>query len=351
MLKQCCAKKTSTIEALPYKPKPKHCVIKLSDLQKQLEQTSKQSHLGSTQPKQLAKLQRQYDSGESKENQAYRSNNFVHEVLNLDLAFKDPIDRRPRKEVTPTSAMNKRHRPPLNKVQLRQLQTTKALKQTHTPLSINNSSQPVTHVNAFTTSGQSRRESTTHSKSQRTLGERQRSLGISGPLDNKLQTKRESHHSTIENNYRSQGQTSASSLTGRPTIIRNPEVRFKGVFLAKKSLRKLTVPKEFKLTNMMPVVHKMLKEPPKQLSEADRLYAMLERKGILDIDDSVPMLNAQLIQNYDLAMGIQSSTSNIEHLDVQSEFFSRSSSVGTMTTTRRRSSRPLTAVSGRNYYK
>lgn len=81
-------------------------------------------------------------------------------------------------------------------------------------------------------------------------------------------------------------------MTGRPTIIRNPEVRFKGVFLAKKSLRKLTVPKEFKLTNMMPVVHKMLKEPPKQLSEADRLYAMLERKGILDIDDSVPMLNA-----------------------------------------------------------
>lgn len=74
--------------------------------------------------------------------------------------------------------------------------------------------------------------------------------------------------------------------------------------MAKKSLRKLTVPKEFKLTNMMPIVHRTLKEPPKQVSEADRLYAMLEQKGILDIEDTVPMLNAKLIQNYDNAMGI-----------------------------------------------
>lgn len=114
--------------------------------------------------------------------------------------------------------------------------------------------------------------------------------------------------------------------------------------MAKKSLRKLTVPKEFKLTNMQPLSTKQIKPLPKQTSEADRLYAMLERKGILDIEGTEPLLNDKLIQNYDLAMGNQAT----ETIDVQSEFFSRSSSVNTISTRRRL---PLTAVSGRNYYK
>lgn len=40
MLKQCYAKKNPTIDAITIKSKPKHCVIKLADLKKQLEQTS-----------------------------------------------------------------------------------------------------------------------------------------------------------------------------------------------------------------------------------------------------------------------------------------------------------------------
>ena len=114
--------------------------------------------------------------------------------------------------------------------------------------------------------------------------------------------------------------------------------------MAKKSLRKLTVPKEFKLTNMTPLSTKPLKPLPKQTSEADRLYAMLERKGILDIEGTEPLLNDKLIQNYDLAMGNKAT----ETIDVRSEFFSRSSSVNTISTRRRL---PFTAVSGRNYYK
>lgn len=73
--------------------KPRHCVIKLADLQKQLDQTA--------QPIKFSKTYSSQDS--SKENQASRSNHFVHEVLNLDLVFKEPV-KRPRKEVTPTSA-------------------------------------------------------------------------------------------------------------------------------------------------------------------------------------------------------------------------------------------------------
>jgi len=103
--------------------------------------------------------------------------------------------------------------------------------------------------------------------------------------------------------------------------------------MAKKSTRKLTVPKEFKLTNMQPSCRTPKYRgfnQPREPSEADRLYALLERKGILDIADSnkknadeacaiesarIPLLNAKLFHNYDQAMAKHAKTIGDEQND------------------------------------
>jgi hypothetical protein len=154
-------------------------------------------------------------------------------------------------------------------------------------------------------------------------------------------------------------------LSGRG-ILQNPEVKNKGVFLAKKSLRKLTVPREFKLTGVLTQPARVIPEKPRQLSEADRLYAMLEQKGILDIDkDEQPILNEKLIKNYDQAMKLTDFNEEEEAkvevkevqeptqmtLDLQSDFFfSRSSSLNTVSS-RQRKLKNLMGINGNNYSK
>lgn len=108
-----------------------------------------------------------------------------------------------------------------------------------------------------------------------------------------------------------QDQKSKSPVASiRPSVLKNPEVKNKGYYLAKKSLRKLTVPREFKLTGSTAPLPRPIAKiiVPKPASEADRLYAMLESKGILDLDDSTPMLNAVLTKNYDEAMRCDASS-------------------------------------------
>lgn len=68
-----------------------------------------------------------------------------------------------------------------------------------------------------------------------------------------------------------------------------PEVKYQGPFFVKKSLQKLTVQKPFSFdTSKSSVPHMRVHKPQKVLSEADRLYAMLEQKGILNIDEEEP---------------------------------------------------------------